>query len=185
MDKIQLIDFHDICGLCNQLFAIALAITNAISYYNDVVICKRFLLDISTQASCPIGDVINIAKLNSYISKYGITFVDANDIYISLDEARYGRSFKYIDIKDILVPLVILPIDDSRTKFVLPKLLSLNQIFGIDPVPGIRKELKIQLRLSDYCSVERVYIPNVEIVTLLLIHLLHRSINVRMLESSM
>ncbi len=69
----------DMSGLCNQVYNITGCIEYCISNKISKLVCTEFLKEIKTNDFCPLSQVIDMQKLNSFLKQYNLTISDATE----------------------------------------------------------------------------------------------------------
>jgi hypothetical protein len=74
-------------GLSNQLYSLVNCIYDCINNDVNILFINKFYKSINTSNYCNIDQVININKLNSYLSQYKIFIVDSLNFTFKIDSA--------------------------------------------------------------------------------------------------
>lgn len=95
-------------GLCNQLYALVTCICDCINNDINILFINKFYKSINTSNYCNIDEVININKINSYLSQHKIFIVDSQNFKFNIDSAYIiNNNKKILDVTEELQNFVI------------------------------------------------------------------------------
>lgn len=95
-------------GLCNQLYSLVTCICYCINNNINILFINKFYKSINTCDYCNICEVLDIIKINSYLSKYAIFLVDSQNFTFNVDYAYViDNNTKIIDVTEELQIFVI------------------------------------------------------------------------------
>lgn len=98
---------NNMCGLCNQLYAITGCIQYCISKGIRKLIVNRFLKEIKTEDKCLLSEIIDIIKFNLFLEKYNVKVIPVDETYCKnitfssspiLYKGNSNNESEYIDI---------------------------------------------------------------------------------------
>jgi hypothetical protein len=88
-------------GLCNQLYALVTCICDCINNDINILFINKFYKSINTNNYCNIDEVININKLNIYLSQHKIFLVDSQNFNFNIDYAYIiDNNKKIVDVTE-------------------------------------------------------------------------------------
>lgn len=71
----------DMSGLCNQMYSLSGCVEYCIENGIRNIVIGKFLKEVNRNKMCPIGDILDIDKMNSYLKKFNISLIDGSNIY--------------------------------------------------------------------------------------------------------
>ena len=74
-------------GLCNQFYALVTCICDCINNDVNILFINKFYKSINTNNYCNIDEVININKLNNYLSQHKVFIVDSQNFIFNIESA--------------------------------------------------------------------------------------------------
>lgn len=90
-------------GLCNQLYSLVTCICDCINNDVNILFINKFYKAINTNNYCNVDNVININKLNNYLSQHKIFIVDSQNFIFNIVCAYViDNSTKIIDVTEEL-----------------------------------------------------------------------------------
>ena len=88
-------------GLCNQLYALVNCICQCINNDINILFIDKFYKSINTNNYCNIDQVININKINNYLSQHKIFIVDSKNFIFNVDCAYViDNNTKILDVTE-------------------------------------------------------------------------------------
>ena len=95
---------YPIYSLCNQLYFIANALTNAISLHKEIFIINSFYTDIETHDNCPVSFILDLYKTNLFLDKYNIKIIDTYNLTFKIVNIEFGNK-STVDITNKIMNL--------------------------------------------------------------------------------
>lgn len=135
-------------GLCNQIFSLVTGIIKCSMEQKSHCIIDSFNCCIEKGNIIEISKIINLDQTTININKIkgleNIKLFDRADFKIELIDARYGiDEFNNINVK-------------TRFDFTFDEIIdNMNQFFGNDPYPGIKKYLYAKYMINDKIFITR------------------------------
>lgn len=144
-------------GLSNQLYLLFVNLLKAIlnSEINTIYI-GGFLLNINSNHTCPIDNIIDMQDLQLQIKqlyKRNIQILPYQPDKFILLKAEYGIISNFVDVTDKMTPFYV---NNSTTFMAINKKVDLNMLFGEDPAPNQKKQLKLTIQKNNY--IEHIYL---------------------------
>ena len=95
-------------GLSNQFYALVTCICDCINNNVNILFINKFYKSINTSNYCNIDQVININKINSYLSQHKIFIVDSQNFIFNIESAYViDKNIKILDVTEELQAFVI------------------------------------------------------------------------------
>lgn len=133
-------------GLCNQLYCITNVICIAASQVGDkIIILDDFINDIHTLNVTPTPFVLDLEKVNHFLSIFNIKCVYKNNVELTVNKIEYG--LKHVKILDITEN--IMKHFWKEKHLFIPKGVSLNDYTDCDPCPQMRKQIYVTYTIND------------------------------------
>lgn len=73
----------DMSGLCNQLYHLSGCIEYCVNNNINKLVIGKFLKEVKTDKTCPISEILDIPKFNSFLKKYKIEVIDGWELFES------------------------------------------------------------------------------------------------------
>ena len=133
------------CGLCNQLFSLVNGIIKGYNRGCNVFVVDSFGFCVEKGTICRASEIFNYELMSEKMSNIlgrEIYFIDRTDIKLRVLSAKYGLyGVKTVDVTDIL--------SNKIGHNVLKFQGNLNDIFGVDPLPNVVKNLYIEYDIGN------------------------------------
>jgi hypothetical protein len=134
---------YPIYSLCNQLYFIAHALTNAISLHKEIFIVNSFYTDIDTHDNCPISFILDLYKTNLFLDKYNIKIIDTYNLTFKIVSIKIGEHKNTVDITSKIMNLQNKDLLKNKL-FYISKDINLIELTG-EPLSNVNIEKKVYI----------------------------------------
>lgn len=115
------------------------------------MVINDFKLEIHHDQTCPIGDIVDLPKLNEYLrSEYGLTVISESEFHVVVNTAYYGTMDNMIDVRQPFTEKFC-----QGDRFVATMDFHLNHL-SHDPAPDTEKSLRVVYNVGSY-QVSKIY----------------------------
>ncbi|CAH6418388.1 Hypothetical protein HVR_LOCUS127 [uncultured virus] len=129
-------------GLTNQIGYLIVGIIKSYRKNKRFVLLQDFNTNFSTDSRVPLGEIIDLSHLNSYLQKFGLYVFDST-AKINILSVKYGFEFNISNITEKAIGLF-----KKGNSFFIPKGYQLNNLNG-DPAPEKYKTLCIEYSIGN------------------------------------
>ena len=131
-------------GLCNQLNSLLSTICKCIEN-ETLIVVDKFLKEVHTDSYCPIADIINLEKMNTFLEKYNVAILDGNfTANLNIVSAMYGKNNKWIDVTHKIKQFL------NNNSFSISKVVNINHLFDNFLIEENNKQLKINFIINNH-----------------------------------